>query len=121
LLVLALVLLCGAAAIGGALGILYLRGKPAPTAVLAIHAALGVASIIALRIAVRHGLPQMGMGTAGFAPTATVLLALALAFGLRIAWLGWHRRHRPSELLVFTHAGLAIGGLVLLLTLVAVG
>jgi hypothetical protein len=88
--------------------------------VLATHAALGVASIIALRIALRRGLPQIGMGTSGFGQAATVLLALALAFGLRLAWLGWRGR-RPSELLVGTHALCAIVGLVLVLSLVALG
>jgi hypothetical protein len=120
MLLLALVLLCCAAAIGGALAVRYLRGKPAPSLVRAVHATLGIASIVALRVALRHGAPHTGMGTAGFGLIATVLLALALAFGLRLAWLGWRRR-RPSELLVGTHALVAITGLVLVLSLVALG
>jgi hypothetical protein len=120
LLLLAFVLLCGAAALGGGLAVLYLRNKPAPAAMLAAHATLGVASIVALRIVLARGLPQTGMGTGGFGLAATALLAVALVFGLRLAWLGWRRR-RPSELLVGTHALLAIGGLVLVLSLVALG
>jgi hypothetical protein len=119
-LLLAFILLCGAAAIGGGLAVLYLRARPAPTAVLAAHATLGIASVVALRIALRRGLPHIGMGTGGFGQAATVLLALALAFGLRLAWLGWHGR-RPTELLVGTHALCAIIGLVLVLSLVALG
>jgi hypothetical protein len=117
-LLLAFAILCGAAIIGSGLAVLYLRGKPVPGVVLAVHAALGVASIIALRIALRGGLPQTGMGTAGFGRAATVLLALAFLIGLRIAWLGWRRR-RPSELLVGAHALFAVAGLVLVLSLVA--
>lgn len=121
MLLLALVVLCSAAVLGGFLAVSYFRGAPAPPLVLAIHAALGVASIITLRIALRHGLPHSGMGTAGFGPTATALLALTLVLGLRIAWLAWRRRRRPSELLVGTHALVAISGLVLVLSLVALG
>ena len=117
---LALVLLCGGAAIGGALAVLYLRGKSAPSLVLAVHATLGVAGIVALRVALRRGVPQSGMGTAGFGPIATALLGLAFLFGLRLAWLGWRKR-RPSELLVGTHALVAITGIVLVLSLVALG
>jgi hypothetical protein len=123
LLLLAFVLSCGAAALGGGLAIMYLRGPEArrPAAAIPIaHAAFGAASLAALLLALCRGLAQTGMGTAGFGPTAAALLALALCFGLRLAWLAWRRR-RPSELLVFTHAGLAITGLVVLLALVAVG
>ena len=117
------VLLCCAAVVGGGLAILYLRGPQAPRpagAIPIVHAALGATSLAALLLALGRGLPQTGMGTAGFGPTAAALLALALLFGLRLGWMGWRRR-RPSEFLVFTHAGLAITGLVVLLALVAVG
>lgn len=119
-LLLAFGLVCGAAAIGAALAVIYLRAKPAPAAALALHAAVGAAGLAILVLALRRGLPQTGMGTAGFGPTAAVLLALTLAFGLRIAWLGWRRR-RPSEILVGTHALAAVSALVLLLSVVALG
>ncbi|HTT78088.1 MAG TPA: hypothetical protein VMF86_00270 [Stellaceae bacterium] len=119
----AFALLCGAAALGGGLAISYLRGgsarRPA-AALVAAHPILGAAGLAALILALRRGVPDTGMGTAGFGPTAAVLLALALLFGLRLAWVAWRRR-RPSELLVFSHAGLAIAGLVVLLALVAIG
>jgi hypothetical protein len=115
-----LFLLCGAAALGGGLAVRYLRGKPAPGAVLAAHATFGIAGVVALRIALGRGLSPTGLGTAGFGRTAVVLLALAFLFGLRLAWLGWRRR-RPSELLVGTHALVAVAGLVLVLSLVALG
>jgi hypothetical protein len=120
---LAFVLLCGAAAIGGRLAIVYLKGpsaRPPPARLLALHATFGAASLAALVLALYRGLPHIGMGTAGFGPTAAVLLTLALILGLRLALLSWRRR-RPSELLVFTHAGLAVTGLVVLLALVAIG
>jgi hypothetical protein len=120
MLLLALLLLSGAAAIGGGLAVLYLRGRTPPGLVPVVHAVFGVAGIVAFRIALRRGLPHPGMGTAGFGPTATVLLALAFLLGLRLAWLGWRGR-RPSELLVGSHALLAIAGLVLVLSLVALG
>jgi hypothetical protein len=123
MLVLAFALLCGAAAIGGGLAVLYLRGpqaNPAPGALLAAHAALGAASLAALLFALARGLPHTGRGTAGFGPTAAALLALALVMGLLLAHASW-RRQRPGELIVGLHAGLAIAGLVVLLALVAIG
>lgn len=116
-------LLCAAAASGGALAVVYLRGRETPrppAALIAAHPTLGAAGLAVLILALWRGLPNTGMGTSGFGPTAAALLAPALLFGLRLAWMAWRRR-RPSELLVFTHAGLAIAGLVLLLALVAVG
>lgn len=121
MLILALALLCAAAAIAGGLAVLYLRGpqaKAPPAPLLAAHAILGTASLAALILALHRGLPHSGMGTSGFGPTAAGLLALALAFGLLLARAS-SRRRRPGELLVGTHAGLAIAGLVVLLTLVA--
>ena len=117
----ALVLLCAAAIVGAGLAVLYVRGpqaKPPPAAVLAGHATLGAASLAVLLLALGRGLPQSRMGTAGFGPTAAALLALTLAFGLLLAAASWRRR-RPSEMLVGTHATLAIAGLVVLLALVA--
>ena len=121
MLALAFWLLCAAAVIGGGLAVAYVRGlaaKPPPSAILVTHGLLGAASLGALLLALNRGLPWTGFGTAGFGPTAAILLALALALGLRVAWLTWLGR-RPSELLVGSHAGLAIAGLVLVLTLVA--
>jgi hypothetical protein len=120
MLVLALYLLCGAATIGAILAIRYLKGsaKPAIPIVPAVHAILGAASLTALIFALSRGLRHTGMGTAGFGPTAAVLLSLALALGVLLARASW-RRKRPGELLVGAHAGLGIAGLVLLLTLVA--
>jgi hypothetical protein len=123
LLRLAFVLLCGAAALGSGLAVIYLRASEArrPVAALvAAHPTLGAAGLAALILALWRGQPNTGMGTAGFGLTAAALVAMALLFGLRLAWMAFSRR-RPSELLVFTHAGLAIAGLVLLLALVAVG
>ncbi len=118
---LALFLLCAAALIGAGLAVLYVKGpqaKPPPAVIPIIHAILGAASLLAVVLAVRRGAPATGMGTAGFGATAATLLGLALGFGLRLAYLTWRRR-RASEVLVGTHAGLAIAGLVLVLTLVA--
>ncbi|HVB14968.1 MAG TPA: hypothetical protein VNF04_00385 [Stellaceae bacterium] len=114
-------LLCGAALIGTGLAILYLKGasaKPPAVFVLVAHAALGAASLVVLIAALGRGLPQTGMGTAGFGRVAGVLLTLALAAGLALAYAARQRR-RPSELLVGTHAGFAIAGFVVLLTLLA--
>ncbi|HTV87737.1 MAG TPA: hypothetical protein VME41_01865, partial [Stellaceae bacterium] len=121
MLLLAFVLSCGAAAVGGGLAVLYLQGPQAkrPAAgLLALHAGLGAASLAVLLTALRRGPPHTGMGTAGFGPTAASLLATALLFGLWLALLSWRRR-RAGELLVFVHAGLAITGVVVLLALVA--
>lgn len=116
-------LLCGASLLGCGLLVLYLRGPTAPpprVAWRAVHVAAGIASLAALLMALRQGLPPTGMGTAGFGMAAAIVLVAALACGLLIARSEWQRR-RPVELLVGLHAGIAITGLCLLLTLVAVG
>lgn len=114
-------LLCAAALLGGALAALYLRGPRAkrPTASLpAAHGVLGAAALAALTLALRRGVPETAMGLSGFGRTAAGLLIAALLFGLLLARATWHGR-RPNELLVGTHAGLAIAGFVLVLALVA--
>jgi hypothetical protein len=121
MLTLAFSLLCGAALFGVALGVHYLAGADArklPAALPPLHGILGAAGLACLLLALRHGLPESHFGTASFAPIAAVLLGLALAFGLAITPAAWRRR-RPAEPLVGAHAGLAIAGLVMLLTLVA--
>jgi hypothetical protein len=117
----ALGLLGAAALLGAGLAVVYLKGpqaKPPPAAVLAGHAALGAASLVALLAAIGGGVPPGRMGTAGFVPTAAALLALTLALGMLLALASWRRR-RPSEMLVGTHATLAIAGLIVLLAAVA--
>lgn len=114
-------LLCAAALIGGGLAIRYMRrplGTPPPGAVLYAHAALGAASLAVLLLALTRGQPPAAMGTAGFGPAAAVLQAATLALGLLLARAAWRGR-RPNELLVGTHAALAVAALVLLLTLLA--
>jgi hypothetical protein len=121
MLTLAFVLLCGAALFGAALAMRHLAGADArklPAALPPLHGVLGAAGLACLLLALRHGLPASRFGTASFGPIAAVLLGLALVLGLAMAPAAWRRR-RPPEPLVGAHAGLAIAGLVMLLTLVA--
>ena len=120
MLILAFALLCGAALFGAALAICYLAQtcRAQPAVVPAAHGLAGAAGLAVLLLALHRGLPHTSLGTGGFGPIAAVLLALALAVGLATAPAAWRRR-RPSGALVAAHAGLAIVGLVMLLTLVA--
>lgn len=120
---LAFAILCGAVAIGAWLAIQRLRGAtagrppwPAPFA----HGALGTAGLAILIRVLRHGLPPSAMGTTGFGPAAALLLGLALALGLVIAYAA-SRQRRPAGLLVAIYASLAIAGFVALWTLVGLG
>jgi hypothetical protein len=114
--------LCAASILGAGLAGLYLgpRRRRPPAAIQALHAALGTASLALLLATLRRGLPASAMGTGGFAPAASGLLAIALALGLVLAYAAWRRR-RPQEMLVGTHASLAIAALALLLAVVALG
>jgi hypothetical protein len=117
---LAFAILCATVLIGAGLAVAFLRGpqaKPPPRAIPPVHGALGGAGLGALLVALRHGLPRTGMGTAGFGAIAAGLLGLAFALGLA---LGVARRYRrlPGAL-VGAHASLAIAGFVVLLTLIA--
>lgn len=121
MLTLAFALLCGAALFGAALAIRYLAGtgaKPPPAALPPVHGTLGAAGLAVLILALRRGLPESSLDTAGFGPIAAALLGSALALGLATAPAAWRQR-RPAGTLVGAHAGLAIAGLVMLLTLVA--
>gem|GEM_PF-1541428 len=116
----AFAILCAAVLIGAGLAVAFLRGpqaKPPHRAIPPVHGALGGAGLGALLVALRHGLPRTGMGTAGFGVIAAGLLGLAFALGLA---LGVARRYRrlPGAL-VGAHASLAIAGFVVLLTLIA--
>jgi hypothetical protein len=116
----ALALLILAAALGAYLVACYLRRRSAGRAVRLSHAGFGIAGLGALLLSLQTSGPASQMGTAGFGPTAAVLVALALLLGLALARAFWQRR-RPNELLVGFHAGLAIAGLVLLLALAGLG
>jgi hypothetical protein len=120
MLTLAFGLLCGAAVIGTVLAVFYVKG-PATSPPLMIsvpHVALGTSSLIVLILALRGGVRQVDMGTAGFGTIAGVLLVLALFVGLLLGHASWRRR-RPPAVLVGTHASLAISGFVVLLALLA--
>lgn len=116
-------LLLAAALIGAVLAVQFARGPSAmrpPVAIALVHGALGIGGLALLIVIIRHGLPSTGVGTAGFGAIAAGFFGAALLLGGLIAISGW-RRGRPSGLLVGTHASLAIVGVVLLLTLVALG
>lgn len=116
-------ILCAAVALGGGLAIHFMRGKELrrpPWPVPAVHGVLGAAGLAVLLFVLRRGLPPSAEGTAGFGPAAAVLLGLALAAGLGIA-LAACRGRRPPGLLVAVHASLAIGGFVVLWTVVSLG
>ena len=119
----AFAVLAMAALVGAGLAVLYVRGPAAMRPHLAVpfvHGALGVVGLGLLIAVLRHVLPQADNGTGGFGAVAAALFALALAFGLLIARAGWRGR-RPGGVVVASHASLAIAGLVVLLTLVALG
>jgi hypothetical protein len=117
-LMLAFYTLCAAAALGAGLAVPYLRGSASPPWPLGlVHGALGAAGLVALLFVLRHGLPPSAMGTAGFAPAAASLLAIALLLGLVIGL----KRRRPAGVLVAVHASVAIAGFVVLWTVVSLG
>src|SRR5690348_17255800 len=100
--------LCAAALLGAALAIRYLAGasaRPLPVALPAAHGAVGATGLACLLLALRRGLPEGHFGTAGFGPTAAILLGAALVFGLATMPAAW-RRLRPPGALVGAHAGL---------------
>jgi hypothetical protein len=115
--------LAAAALIGAGLAVHFARGpavRRPPAAFALVHAALGVIGLALLMLVLRHGVSATGNGTSNFGTIAAGFFVVALLFGLLIAFAGW-RRGRPGGLLVATHASLAIAGIVMLLTLVALG
>lgn len=116
----ALAVLAAAGAAGAWLAVRFMRGDagPPPRAIPPAHGVLGAAGLAVLGVALFRGLPPSAMGTSGFGGIAGVLLGLALAFGLGIAW-GSRKARRPAGAAVAVHAGLAIAGLVVLWALVS--
>lgn len=110
-----------AALMGAGLALHYMRGPAArqlPAALPLLHGGLGVVGLALLLAVLRRGLPSTDNGTSGFGGLAAGFFAAALVVGLVIVWTGWRGR-RPRGLAVATHACLAITGLVVLITLVA--
>jgi len=123
LLALAFTLLCAASLIGAVFAVRYLGGAqrpPPPAAAQALHGVLGAASLAALALALRSGVPQSSRGTAGFGAASAGFLAAALLLGVLLALAAWRRR-RPNELLVGGHAASAIAALIMLLALLVLG
>jgi hypothetical protein len=115
--------LAAAALIGAGLALHYLRGpaaKPPRPLLMFVHGALGAAGLGLLLAVLRHGLPRTDNGTSGFGIIAAACIGVALASGLVIALVTWRGR-RPGGFVVATHASIAVAGLVVLLTLVALG
>ena len=120
---LAFYLVCAAVALGGGLALHFLRGREVarpPWPAAAAHGVLGAVGLAVLLLVLRQGLPPSAEGIAGFGPAAAVLLALALAAGLGIAFAA-RRGRRPPGLLVAVHAGVAIAGFVVLWAVVSLG
>jgi hypothetical protein len=123
MLTLAFYLLCLAALVGLGLAFGHLSGRAAERphpAIAAVHGALGAASLAFVLAALARGLPQNGMGTAGFGRLSAVLLMPVLLLGLGFGWRSWHGRRLPGALLG-AHAGLAIAALLVLLAVLVLG
>jgi hypothetical protein len=117
---LAFYLFCAAVALGAGLAINFMRGAAAsrpPWPIGVTHGVFGAAALAVLLWLLRNGPPPSEMGTAGFAPTAAIMLGLALVLGLGIALY----RRRPPGVLIAAHASLAIAGFVVLWTVVSLG
>lgn len=100
------------AALGGLLLASYvLRGKLAPWAVSIVHALLGATGLVVLILAVLQG------GGAARASAALGLLVIAALGGFYLASLHARRKIAPKGVVVL-HAGLAVAGVLTLLSLV---
>jgi hypothetical protein len=115
--------LCVAVALGAGLAIHFMRGPAVPRPAWPIplaHGVVGAAGLAVLLAVLQRGPTLTTSGTTGFGPAAALLLGLALALGLSIAYMA-SRRRRPASVLVAVHASLAIAGFVMLWTLVSLG
>lgn len=120
---LAFALSAAATAIGLVLACLYLwggGGQQPRRAFALLHGVFGAAGLGVLLAGLGRMHPHSAMGTAGFGGISATLFGLALLLGLAIAGARWRGRP-PAGALIGAHAGLAITGLVMLLTLIALG
>ena len=104
------VLIFAIGAVGGLImATRVLRGQLAPWALSLIHAALGATGLVLTGIVVLQGARE-GMG---IVPVALLILVVAALGGFFLA--SYHARNQiPPRGVVFTHAGAAVIGFLLL-------
>ena len=104
------VLVFAIGAVGGLiLASSVLRGRLAPWALSLLHAALGATGLVLTGIVVLQGV-QEGQGAI---PIALLILVVAALGGFYLA--SYHARQQPAPRgVVFTHAGAAVIGFLLL-------
>jgi hypothetical protein len=84
-----------------------------------LHGICGATALALLILALRGPLPGAGLGISGFAPTAAVLLGLAILAGLWVRSIGL--RGRDPTLAIGIHATLAVFGAVLIAACASIG
>lgn len=100
------------AAVGGlVLAASVLRGKLAPWALSIVHALLGATGLVLLLLEVMRG------SGAGRALAALVVLGIAALGGFYLASIHARKAVAPKAV-VFVHAGVAVAGFLLLLSVV---
>ncbi len=105
------VLIFAIGAVGGLIMATHvLKGRMAPWALSLLHAALGATGLVLTAIVVLG----KSADVASIVPIALVILVVAALGGFYLA--SFHARQQlPSRGVVFTHAGLAVVGFLLLL------
>jgi len=105
------VLVFAIGALGGlVMAMRVLRGQLAPWALSLLHAALGAAGLVLTALVV---LGPKADGVASIVPIALLILVVAALGGFYLA--SFHaRKQLPAKGVVFTHAGLAVVGFLLL-------
>jgi hypothetical protein len=115
-------ILTAAVLLGSALAVLHLRSKGGtPWALAALHGLLGIAGLICLILALGGPVLGVDQGVGAFGTIAATLIALAMLFGGGLLAMRCFKNRRFSELLLGTHATLAVGGFVFLAVYVLLG
>jgi hypothetical protein len=114
LLSLAIILLTIAVVLGTGLALWHLRAtdqasRP-PVTVGVVHGGFGVSGFAVLLLVLQGPPRGVSAGAGSFGPTAAVLFATALLFGVVI----WLRRRNTPVVLIAIHSGIAITAYVLL-------
>jgi hypothetical protein len=121
LLTAAVTLLTIAVVVGASLALWHLRAtdeasRP-PAFVGVVHGCFGAAGLAVLLLVLQGPPRGVSAGAGAFGPTAALLFATALLFGMVI----WLRRRTTPAVLMAIHSGIAITGYVLLLAWSALG
>ena len=110
-------LLCATVGIGACLGVLYLKRRPLPVALIGLHFLLGAAALEVFAMLLRGAPDGTLLSATGMVKAAAGCIAAAMISGLLVPLIGGSRR--VTNVALAAHVGAGAAGTLLLLAWLA--